>query len=140
VAHVRANGHALSHESETGPDLESSDVAVSTELLQAVVVKVIEELVLGDYDSLIEKYPKSRVTSAGLRAAIRDYGGQLVRPPPNAYQNLDAVRVSRAKAPTWSVRAPLWTEEEGRSDLTLELTVTLGPGTSSVEIDDLRVS
>ena len=89
-----------------------------TELLQTVVVgKVVEELVHGDYDSLIEKYPKSRVTTSGLRAAIRDYGGRLVRPPPDAYQDLDAVRVSRAK----------------------ELTVTLGPGTSSVEIDDLRV-
>jgi hypothetical protein len=112
---------------------------MSTELLQAVVSKVVDELVRGDLDSLLEKYPASRVSSAGLRAAIDGYGGRLVPPPADAYRNLDARRVKQAEVPTWSVRAPLWTEEEGRSDLTLELTVKLGPGTSSVEIDDLHV-
>lgn len=112
---------------------------MSAELLQAVVGKVVEELVRGDYDLLIKQYPESRVSSEGLRSVIHDYGRRLVPPPSNAYQNLDAVRVQNTNVPTWSVRAPLWTEEEGRSDLTLEMTVTLGPGSSSVEIDDLRV-
>lgn len=112
---------------------------MSAELLQAVVGKVVEGLVSGDYDLLINQYPASRVSGKELRSVIRDYGRRLVSPPLNAYQNLDAIRVKDADVPTWSVRAPLWTEEEGRSDLTLEMTVRLGPGSSSVEIDDLRV-
>lgn len=112
---------------------------MSTELLKAVVGKVVEDLVRGDYDLLIKKYPASRVSGAELRSAINDYGRRLAPPPPNAYENLDVLRVKNTSVPTWSVRAPLWTEEEGRSDLTLEMTVTLGPGSSSVVIDDLRV-
>ena len=112
---------------------------MSTEIMQAVVGKVVEELVNGNYDLLIQQYPASRVTSEELHAVIRDYDRKLVLPPLNAYQNLDAVRVKNTNVPTWSVRAPLWTEDEGKSDLTLEMTIKLGSGSSSVEIDDLRV-
>ena len=71
---------------------------------------------------------KSRLTGDDLRNVIRNYGRKVVSPPPDAYNKLDAVQVTGATVPTWSVRAPLWTEEEGRSDLTLELTIAVGPG------------
>jgi hypothetical protein len=70
---------------------------------------------------------------------VRDYGRKLVSPPADAYNNLDAVQVKGAAVPTWSVRAPLWTEEQGRSDLTLELTIAVRLGAPSVELDELRV-
>jgi hypothetical protein len=79
------------------------------------------------------------LTSDDLRTVIRDYGRKLVSPPANAYEDLDAVQVKGAGVPTWLVRAPLWTEEEGRSDLTLELTIAVGPVAPSVELDDLHV-
>jgi hypothetical protein len=34
---------------------------------------------------------------------------------------------------------PLWTKEEGRSDLTLELTVTMGANDTQIELDDIHV-
>ncbi len=41
----------------------------------------------------------------------------------------------------WSVRAPLWSESEGgRSDLELNLTLSIVGGEVSVELDDLRVA
>ena len=36
---------------------------------------------------------------------------------------MDIVEVMNASVPQFSIRMPLWTEEEGRSDLTMELTI-----------------
>jgi len=99
---------------------------------------MVDQLARGDYESLVGQFVKSRLTSDDLRTVIREYGRKLVSPPNDAYQNLDAVQVKGAAVPTWSVRAPLWTEE-GRSDLTLELTIAVGPGAPSIELDDLHV-
>jgi hypothetical protein len=92
-----------------------------------------------DYESAVKRCTKSRLTVDDLRAVIRDYGRKVVSPPPDAYKELDAVPVSGATVPTWSVRAPLWTEEEGRSDLTLQLKIAFESGTPSIELDDLEV-
>jgi hypothetical protein len=102
---------------------------------------MVDLLVRGDYESAVKVCIKSRLTSEDLRTIIRDYGRKLVSPPAEVYNKLDAIQVKDASVPTWSVRAPLWTKEEGRSDLTLELTiiVMLGSGPPSIALDDLRV-
>jgi len=78
------------------------------------------------------------MTSTDLSHVIRDYGCAVVEPPAEAIESLDAVEVERAPLPTWSVRLPVWTTE-GRSDLTLELTIAIGPSGPEVELDDLHV-
>jgi hypothetical protein len=40
---------------------------------------------------------------------------------------------------TWKVDAPMWTEEGGRSDLTLKLKIIFGPGDPEAIVRDLRV-
>jgi hypothetical protein len=79
------------------------------------------------------------LTSDDLRTAIRDYRRKLVPSPADAYDKFDAVQVKGAAVPTWSVGVSLWTEAEGRSDLTLELTIALGSGAPDIELDDLHV-
>lgn len=74
-----------------------------------------------------------------LHGAVRDYGRKFIVPLANAYDDLDAIRVTVARAPTWAVPAPLWTEEEGRSDLEVRLTVTIKDGVTSIELDNVRV-
>jgi hypothetical protein len=100
---------------------------------------MVDHLVREDYESAVRRCVKSRLTSDDLRTVIHDYGRKLISPPADAYNSLDAVQVKGAAVPTWSVRVPLWTREEGRSDLTLELTIAVGPGAPSVELDDLQV-
>ena len=51
---------------------------------------------------------------------------------------MDVVR-SNAVIPQFSVHMPLWTEEEGRSDLTLELTIKMPDKGIEVELDDIHV-
>jgi hypothetical protein len=112
---------------------------MSLDALQSVARELVDKLALGDYELLVERCAKSNLTSDDVRKLIRDYGRRFVSPPDDAYKKLDAVQVKGAAVPTWSVRVPLWTEEEGRSDLTLELTIALRPDGPSFELDDLHV-
>ena len=112
---------------------------MSFDALQSTAREMVDHLVRGDYGSLLARSAKSRLTSDDLHTVIRDYGRKLVSPPSDAYKKLDMVRIKGTTVPTWSVRAPLWTAEEGRSDLTLELTIAVGPGGPIVELDDLHV-
>lgn len=51
-----------------------------------------------------------------------------------------APSVRGAGLPTWSVDVPPWSAEEGRSGVTLQLTIWAGAhGEFDVEVDDLHV-
>jgi len=89
----------------------------------------------------LESWSKGvRLTQAEMATAIREYGSILVVPPGLTIPELDVVKVTRADTERWSVGIPLWTMEEGRSDLTLEVTM-IGSGRElmDVEIDDINV-
>ena len=62
-----------------------------------------------------------RLDSAAIEGATRDYGRTLVMPPHTAFDELDVVPVTNLPPPRWSTRMNLWTAEEGRSDLSIEL-------------------
>jgi len=96
-------------------------------------------LASGDLDSVIGACASARIGADDLRDAIDQYGRRLIPPPTSAYANLDALRIKHADNPTWSVRAPMYTAEEGRSDLTLELTISFHGDRVKVELDDLHV-
>ena len=113
---------------------------MSSELLEPVVRSVVNRLVSGEYADAVQDCPASRLTADDLLEAVQDYGRTLIEPPPDAYRDLDVVAVRDSSHPTWSVRAPLWSREEGRSDLTLELTISRDGGRWEVEIDDLRLT
>jgi hypothetical protein len=100
---------------------------------------MVERIAQGDYESLVQRCAKSRLTSQDVSLVVRNYGREVISPPIDAYQNLDSVPIKNATVPTWSVRLPLWTKEEGWSDLTLELTIALGSGDPIVELDDIHV-
>ncbi len=77
---------------------------------------------------------KLRATVSALtdRRAQRDYA--------TAFQAVDVVPVSGSDPQRWSVVIPLWTREEGRSDLSLEIIVEDSPAQRyPVEVDDLHV-
>ena len=109
------------------------------EILLSTVRALVEQLARGQYDLLISRCLETRLTGEDLREVVRGYGRKLVVPPSNAYKELDAVKIEAVAIPTWSVRVPVWTEEEGRSDLTIELSISLTPDGPRVELDDLHV-
>lgn len=116
-------------------EMEATDGRVA-----ALIRKIVAWLVAQNFGA-IDGYSRGvRLSASQISQAIHDYGRTLVMPPEVEFAGLDAIPVQRAILPTWSVRFGLWTEEEGRSDLTLECTlIDRGGETLDVEIDNLHV-
>lgn len=112
---------------------------MSTIDLSGPVRQVVELLVARRYSQL------GRLTSSGglspceIEDAFRQYGATPVAPPPEAYRELDVVCVHSAPKPTWSVHMPVWTQEEGRSDLTIEMTVIREGDRFVIGLDGIHV-
>jgi hypothetical protein len=107
--------------------------------LLGAVEKVVELLVNNEFEALSALTNGIRLDSTQMSEAISSYGRNLVMPPTGAYMSMDAIEVTGAKPRKWSVVMPLWTREEGRSDLAVELTLVERVGHWDVELDDIRV-
>lgn len=110
-----------------------------SKLFESVVREVVDHLARGEYHEAVESCDASRLTAEEVKQVVLDYGRTLAAPPADAYKELDVVQIIDPSRQAWSVRVPLWTQEEGRSDLTLELTVVLSGDKPSIELDDLHV-
>lgn len=101
------------------------------------VHNVIELLACGEYAAVERLSGGVRLPAEAMAAAIAEYGRRLVSPPAGAIP-FDVV--PHADGGGWSVNVPLRTAEEGRSDLTMQLTVRRGPGAAHrIEVDDIHV-
>lgn len=112
---------------------------MTIETVQAATAKIANLIADGQYAGAVQACSSSRLTEADVARVMSEYGRTFVRLPANFSDYLDSVLIEGLSRPTWSIRAPLWTIEEGRSDLTLELTVADGIEGLSVELDDLKV-
>lgn len=109
------------------------------ERLKQSVRQVIEHLVAGKYAELETLTAGQRLTAHEIAKAISDYGRKLVSPPDDAFGLMDVVEVRNAQPPQWSVTMPLWTREEGRSDLSIGVTLIADEKGFRVELDDIHV-
>jgi len=109
------------------------------EQLRQPVREVIELLVTRRYAELEALTKGVRLSANEIGKAISDYGRQLIMPPDDAFRFLDATEVQGAQPPRWSATMPLWTSEDGRSDLSLELTLIRVQKTFDIELDDIHV-
>ncbi|HXV84121.1 MAG TPA: hypothetical protein VEG60_30070 [Candidatus Binatia bacterium] len=77
-----------------------------------------------------------------IEQCVMDYGCEIVPLPTEGFDLVDVVEVADSIPPQWSVYVPLWTREEGLSDLTLRLTVFEASTEQGfkVELDDIRVN
>lgn len=111
-----------------------------TEAARAAVIAVLNLLIRGEYIALANMTGNRRLTAEMLERAIRTYGKTLTWPtgstlPPDL-DEIDDVTDPRKSHYVMT----LWTEEEGESDLSLELTLLeIAAGIYEVEIDDLHV-
>jgi hypothetical protein len=104
------------------------------------VREIMTMLAKRDYHALQSHTRGVRLSAEQIESAIRQYGRTIAPYPDSAAPQLDGIQIALASTPTWSVRAPVFTVEEGRSDLTLELTVRDRPdGGCEVEIDGIHV-
>ena len=108
--------------------------------MQAVVVMLTNLLVAGDYETAAAMTRGRQLSAADLERAVSEYGRTLVRVPSEALEDFEIYQVQDAEPPTFELVVDLWTHEEGRSDLTLELTlVDRFDGAYDVSIQNLHV-
>jgi hypothetical protein len=91
--------------------------------LRVIIGRVINGLVQKDYKYLEELSQGIRLKAHEIQAAVVDYGRTLTQIPISQFDNLDIIEVKNHIPQRWDLRIPLWTVEEGESDLTLELTL-----------------
>lgn len=108
--------------------------------ITATVRQLLKWLVTGDFAAIDRHTNGVRLSADLISDAISEYGHKLVMPPPEVFENIDVIEVIGTSPKRWSVRFDLWTEDEGRSDLTLECTlIDSEAGLLEAEVDNIHV-
>ena len=101
---------------------------------------VADLLARGAYDEVTAMTRGERLTHDEMKRAIREYGRTPVPLPGEARAMVDVVQVVGASPPRFSVQVPMWTAEEGRSDLTIDLELTeIEPSVYLTALMDIHV-
>jgi hypothetical protein len=107
---------------------------------EPLVRELITILARGQYAEAEQRTAGVRLSAREIEIAVAEYGRRLVPAPEGGALLLDVVEVQDAAPPAWCVWTRLWTAEEGRSDLTLQLTVWARPESGyQAEIDGILV-
>ena len=108
--------------------------------MQTAVAMVANLLAAGDYGSVERMTSGRRLSAADLERAVHDYGEKLVRIPSEALDDLEVIEVTGSDPAAFMIDIDLWTEQEGRSDLTLSLElVDRYSGAYEISVLDLHV-
>jgi hypothetical protein len=108
-----------------------------TRWMRDAVSDLVDALVLARYQELAADGRAGRNTADELERAVREHGRTLVAMPEEAWALVNVYRLEDGAGVALEV--PLWTAEEGRSDLTLAVTLSERDGVVAIEIDDLHV-
>jgi hypothetical protein len=106
--------------------------------IRNIVERVYDLLVRGQYVALANLTKGVRLSATEIEKAVLQYPYSLKHWPDRV--PIDAIEVKDASPRAWSIRADAYTSEEGRSDLSLEMTlIEHTAGQLTVEFDDLHV-
>jgi hypothetical protein len=107
--------------------------------LKTSVRELIELLVSQKYEEIERITRGIRLDAESIDRAITEYGRTLVIPPDTVFENLDVVAVNNSQPAQWSIWMNLWTVEEGKSDLSVQMTLIQQRGGYSIELDGIHV-
>ena len=104
--------------------------------MRAKIMEIVDAISTGRFAKALDVADGSRLSEDDLRRVVADYGRRLTRPVTHDW---DVVPIITSDMPAWSVRAPLWSNFEGRSDLEVVLSASMTKETAHVRLDDLLV-
>lgn len=107
------------------------------ERFRPALAAVIGLVAAGDVAAM-RANPKIRLRGGDPLLWVRDYPATLTALPPEGWDLADALQLE-ASPGTWSVVIPLWTSQEGRSDLSLEATINDIDDGPVITIDNIHV-
>jgi len=99
---------------------------------------MVDDLASARYEQIENSGRSGRLSAVELKRAITSYGRTLTPLPDRAWDLVD-IYPSASNSRSWYLDLPLWTKEEGRSDLTLKVCLKESDTEISVEIEDIRV-
>ena len=104
-------------------------------------IKLISDLLAEERYLALEELSKGiRLSASQIKAAVLDYGCKVVKLPDSGFEKIDIIEIKNSEPKKWSVNIPIYTEEEGLSDLTLETTLCdTAKNIYEIEIYDLHV-
>jgi hypothetical protein len=107
---------------------------------QEHAVRTVIALLAGqEYEAVAAMTGERRLSASALRMAVSAYGRTIVVPPDGLPPDIGEYP-DRSDPHVLRVVVDMWTAEEGRSDLSLELTLMENRlGLIDVEIDDFHV-
>lgn len=91
--------------------------------IRATIEYVVNLLVTGAYKELELFSAGIRLKAEYIEMGVSEYGRTLVSPPQKAYDDIDMIPVTNTEPQEFSVRFRLYTQEEGKSDLEIQLTL-----------------
>lgn len=101
---------------------------------------LVSLLLSGNFDELERLSNGVRLSSKEMETAIAEYPATFEMPVKMDFDDMDVIEVTSTNPQQYSVNINLWSEEEGRSDLTLEVhMVESDEEIMRVEIDDIHV-
>lgn len=108
--------------------------------IRAVVESIYSLLARSHYDALARLTEGVRLSAEDIERAVREYRFAVAAWPHAQDLPMDVVEINGASPRAWSVQATAYTLEEGRSDLTLEMTLIENEAKQfRVELDNLHV-
>lgn len=102
---------------------------------EATITALVRLISQGDYEAIAANGQAGRMGAEGIKRAVETYPYTVIPLPSEAFELAEVYRIDETRL---DIYLPLWTHEEGRSDLTLCLSCyTIGSNTQ-VEVNDLR--
>jgi len=113
---------------------------MNTEKLHRTVKMVINLLADKKHKEIEQLCKGVRLNAEDIEYAVKEYGMEIIPLPMEGYEKLDIIEVTDSDPKEWSVNVPIYTSEEGMSDLTLELSlIDNSSEIYRVEVDNLHV-
>ena len=108
--------------------------------MEAAVRVLVDLLVRGEYATIDRISGGARISASDLKRAVADYGRVLAAPGDGWWDDVSVTPIETDGSPSFHIAVPLWTQEEGRSDLTLEVRLDeVAPEAFETQIEDLHV-
>ncbi|MFN8367725.1 MAG: hypothetical protein U0Y96_10880 [Candidatus Kapaibacterium sp.] len=105
------------------------------EKIQEIITLFVKE----EYRLIEELTGGVNLKAIEIEQAVREYGRTVVEPPITIQELVEMVKVESDLDCKWNIVVPFYTSEEGRSDLSLELTIELKDSNFIVELNDIHV-
>lgn len=106
--------------------------------LKASLRSLVHELVQEHYAALEADGRSGDMTAEIIQQILADYSVHLIDLPNGAWRYLNVLRY-QGDDMAWGVDLVLWTQEEGRSDLTLLLDARIVDGSLTLRMEDIHV-